>query len=65
MQESWLDKIVKCPWCNQDVKDGDRIWLDGECLCPQCYNHKRLKMEILRYEGYKQAMENSKRSWED
>lgn len=64
MQESWLDKIVKCPWCNQDVKDGDRIWLDGECLCPQCYNHKRLKMEILRYEGYKQAMENSKRSWE-
>lgn len=40
---SWLDKIVKCPWCKQPVRDGDRIWLDGECLCPQCYQHKRYK----------------------
>lgn len=41
--EDWLDEIVKCPWCKKDVRDGDRIWLDGDCLCPQCYEHKRNK----------------------
>lgn len=40
---NYLDKIVKCPWCKKDVRDGDRIWLDGECLCPMCYQHKRRK----------------------
>lgn len=40
---NYLNKIVQCPWCKQDVRNGDRIWLDGECLCPQCYKHKRLK----------------------
>ena len=39
--DSYLDKIVQCPKCHKDVRDGDRIWLDGECLCPDCYKHKR------------------------
>ena len=39
----WLDKIVECPWCGNPVRDGDRIWLDGDCLCPDCYQHKRHK----------------------
>ena len=43
VDENWLDRIVKCHWCKQEVRDGDRIWLDGECLCPQCYEHKRRK----------------------
>ena len=42
-EDSYLNKIVKCPWCKQDVRNGDRIWLDGECLCPECYQHKRRK----------------------
>ena len=41
--DSWLDEIVKCPCCKQDVREGDRIWLDGEALCQSCYQHKRLK----------------------
>ena len=41
--DNWLDRIVKCPKCNNDVRDGDRIWLDGECLCPDCYKYKRQK----------------------
>lgn len=39
----WLDKIVECPWCGNPVRDDDRIWLDGDCLCPDCYQHKRHK----------------------
>lgn len=51
----YLDEIVKCPKCKQDVRDGDRIWLDGECLCPSCYQHKRRVYDSLKEEGYKQA----------
>lgn len=43
MNDIYLDRIVKCPWCKKDVRDGDRIWLDGECLCPECYKWKRIK----------------------
>ena len=42
-ENSYLDRLVECPKCKQLVRDGDRIWLDGECLCPECYQHKRLK----------------------
>ena len=41
--DDWLNKIVECPWCGNPVRDGDRIWLDGGCLCPDCYQHKRHK----------------------
>lgn len=58
--EDWLNRIVKCPWCKQDVRDGDRIWLDGECLCPECYQHKRQKYDDLKRSGYKQAKKESR-----
>lgn len=41
--DDWLNRIVECPWCGNPVRDGDRIWLDGDCLCPDCYQHKRHK----------------------
>ena len=41
--EEWLNKEVPCPWCKELVREGDRIWLDGEALCPECYKHKRRK----------------------
>ena len=34
--KDWLDELVECPWCGNPVKNGDRIWLDGDCLCPEC-----------------------------
>lgn len=43
--EDWLNEIVKCPCCHHDVRDGDRIWLNGECLCPRCYEHKRRMLD--------------------
>lgn len=45
--EDWLNRIVKCPKCGKDVVDGERIWLDGECLCPACYQHKRMKYDKM------------------
>ena len=44
----WLDEVVTCPWCKHPVKQGDRIWLDGEALCPQCYEHKLRKYSNLK-----------------
>ena len=41
--KDWLDELVECPWCGNQVKNGDRVWLDGDCLCPECYQHKRHK----------------------
>lgn len=51
----YLDEIVKCPSCKKEVKDGDRIWLDGECLCPACYQHKRNKLTKLQNDSYNEG----------
>lgn len=61
----WLDRIVKCPNCKNDVRDGDRIWLDGDCLCPECYQYKRRKIDDLKRQGYEQALKDNKRYLED
>lgn len=45
MSTNWLEDIVNCPKCGKPVMEGDRIWLDGECLCPQCYMNKRNKLD--------------------
>lgn len=52
--EDFLNRIVQCPKCHQDVRDGARIWLDGECLCPDCYKIKRDTYDRI-YEQGKQA----------
>lgn len=53
---SWLDKIVKCPKCHQDVREGDRIWKDGESLCPKCYQDKMLKLYEMYRIGYSDCL---------
>lgn len=45
IEMDYLNALVKCPKCNQLVKDGDRIWLNGECLCPKCYSKKREELD--------------------
>lgn len=65
MSDNWLDRLVKCPNCKNEVRDGDRIWLDGECLCPDCYQHKRNKYDELKRQGYNEALKNNKRYLED
>lgn len=57
-----LDEIKLCPWCHKDVKYGEMIWLDGDCLCPDCYKHKRQKYDMLDKQGYDRAT-NQYRKW--
>lgn len=39
-----MDEIVICKWCGKSVYFGDMIWLNGKCLCPDCYK--------LEYKSY-------------
>lgn len=55
-----LDEIVKCKKCKQDVRYGDMIWLDSECLCPNCYKYKRTIYDILKKLGFNYAIEGFK-----
>lgn len=45
MTDPYLDRVVSCPKCNKDVRYGDMIWLNGECLCPDCYQYKRQELD--------------------
>lgn len=35
------DEIVICKKCNNHAKWGDMTWLNGECMCPECYQKKK------------------------
>lgn len=35
-----FDEIVTCKKCKCHSKWGDMIWLNGECMCPRCYEKK-------------------------
>lgn len=48
MHNDYLYEIVNCPRCGKPVMNGDRIWINGECLCPQCYMDKRVKLDKER-----------------
>lgn len=50
--DSWLDEIVNCPLCGNKVREGDRIWLNGECLCPSCYQMRRNQLDDAYARGY-------------
>lgn len=56
--DNYLDRIVKCPECGQDVRDGDRIWLNGKCTCPDCYTYERQKLDNIKTQGYNQALKD-------
>ena len=55
MWDEYLKELKQCPNCKQEVMYGDMIWLNGECLCPSCYQHKRNKYDELKRQGYEEA----------
>lgn len=40
-------KIVKCPYCNQDIVDNNGIWISGEYLCPNCYKNEKNEITAM------------------
>lgn len=48
----YLDRLVECPSCHKMTKDGDRIWLNGKCLCPDCYKRERDNITKLQNDSY-------------
>lgn len=49
--KDYLETMVRCPECKRQVVNGDRIWLNGECLCPKCYQRKREAIDRERRES--------------
>ena len=47
-----LDEIVKCPQCGQDVREGDRIWFNGQATCFDCYkiNYEKVNKRPFKWE---------------
>ena len=58
--QEYLNKIVKCPICGKDVKEGDRIWLDGLATCPNCYKARREQLDNAYNDGYKVGYNKAK-----
>lgn len=50
-----LNKLVVCPHCKKETVYAEMIWLDGECLCPRCYQNKRDTYDNLIQFGYDKA----------
>lgn len=36
-----MNEDVKCKYCGHTVKFGDMIWLNGKCMCPDCYQEEK------------------------
>ena len=44
----WLDEVVTCKYCGNKTTEGEKIWLNGKCMCPQCYMKERAKEDAMR-----------------
>ena len=36
-----MEQEVTCKYCGNTAKYGDLIWLNGKCMCPECYRVER------------------------
>ena len=44
----WLDEVVVCKYCGNKTTEDEKIWLNGKCMCPQCYMRERAKEDAKR-----------------
>lgn len=35
--EDEMNQTVTCKYCGGSALYGELIWLNGKCMCPQCY----------------------------
>ena len=46
--EDEMNELVICKYCGRTTTYGELIWLNGKCLCPQCYLKERAKEDAKR-----------------
>ena len=46
-----MNEPVVCKYCGDTTLYGELTWLNGKCMCPQCYQAERAKEDakIGRY----------------
>ena len=44
----WLDEVVTCKYCGNKTTEGEKIWLNGKCMCPTFYMKERAKEDAMR-----------------
>ena len=45
MDDIFFDSPAICTACHKIYESGIMTWLDGACLCPDCYADKMVKGE--------------------
>lgn len=50
MDDIYFCDPVECSECHRKTELGSIIWLNGSCICPECYEKKR----ILDHHGGKE-----------
>lgn len=40
MDDRFFEDPVKCQECLKIIEAGMSIWVNGRCLCPECYKKK-------------------------
>ena len=41
LHEDLMEQEVTCKYCGNTAKYGDLTWLNGKCMCPECYRVER------------------------
>lgn len=50
MDDIYFSDPAKCAECHKKYELGTMVWLKGRCICPECYEKKR----ILDHHGGKE-----------
>lgn len=46
--EDEMNEKVVCRWCGNQTLYGELTWLNGKCMCPNCYMKERAKEDSKR-----------------
>ena len=42
-----MDEIVVCKYCGNETTYGELTWLNGKCMCPECYEKERKHQDYI------------------
>lgn len=56
LHKDLMEQEVTCKYCGSKTLYGDLTWLNGKCMCPECYKAERAA-EDKRLEQERQSTE--------